>query len=209
MNLKELEIQLKKRWALDYNWGRKQGDDWDKRTNFIYNISDFDSISREIELRFSKTSDYLALKNYAFNRWYNFWSAMAVEYIFNTHPCVRRVKNATDREKDFFINDIAFDHKTTVFPSKFDEDIELAKQNPIELLKWLYINQSSQKRFHLKNRLFVVLHKKDGQHWRLKAELQWIKLLVDVYLEDFDEDRLVVLKHSQGVIKTDAIFGMR
>ena len=209
MNLEHTEIQLKKRWASEYKWGRKQADIWDSQTNFIYKISAFDTLNEKIYNEFSTHSKYTELRDYALNRWYNFQSAMAVEYIFNSHPIVRKVKNDKDREKDFFINGIPFDHKTSVFPSKYAGDIETAQAQPKELLKWLYTNQSSQQRFHLKNRFFVVLHKADGQHWRLKAELEWIKLLVHTYLDSFDETKLIELSYSKGVIKTDVIFGVR
>ena len=96
-----------------------------------------------------------------------------------------------------------------MFPSKYNGDINSAQAQPKELLKWLYTNQSGQQRFHLKNRFFVVLHKSDGEHWRLKAELQWIKLLVDTYLDSFDDKKLIELSYSKGVIKTDVIFGVR
>ena len=38
MNYLLLEEELKKRTKLDYFWGRKQDDDFDKQTNFIYKI---------------------------------------------------------------------------------------------------------------------------------------------------------------------------
>lgn len=209
MNLQHVEIQLKKRWAAQYKWGRKQADIWDTHTNFIYKIADFDDVLARIYDEFNTHSKYEELRNYALNRWYNFQSAMAVEYIFSTHPKVRRVKNDKDREKDFYINGIAFDHKTSVFPRGFAPGIDAAIADPKELAKWLYINQSSQQRFHAKNRLFLVLYKNDGEHWRLKAELSWIKVLVDAYLDEYKEIDLISLKHSGGVLKTDIIFGQR
>ena len=209
MNLEHTEIQLKKRWASEYKWGRKQADIWDSQTNFIYSISDFDDVVARVYDEFHTHSKYADLRNYALNRWYNFQSAMAVEYIFNAHPLVRKVQNDKDKEKDFYIKGIAFDHKTSVYPKGFGQEIDFALANPKELAKWLYINQSSQQRFHAKNRLFLVLHKNDGEHWRLKAELSWIKVLVDTYLDAYREIDLISLKHSKGVLKTDVIFGCR
>ncbi|MGB0851254.1 MAG: hypothetical protein ACPGTP_08395 [Bacteroidia bacterium] len=209
MNLEQIEIQLKKRWASEYKWGRKQADIWDSQTNFIYDIADFDVLNERIFTEFGTHRKFVDLRDYALNRWYNFHSAMAVEHIFEQHPLVRKVSNQRDREKDFFVSGISFDHKTSVFPAKYGHDISYAQSHPIDLLKWLYTNQSSQQRFHLKNRLFLVLHKNDGNHWKLKAELQWIKLLVDTYLENFSERKLFELSHSNGVVKTDVIFGVR
>jgi hypothetical protein len=209
VNLETVEIELKKRWSANYEWGRKQADIWDSQTNFIYQIHLFDDVVAQIYDKFHHHAKFTDLRNYALNRWYNFHSAMAVEHIFNTHPLVRKVQNNVDKEKDFYINGLPFDHKTSVFPSAFKHDIEYALANPIELMKWLYINQSAQQRFHIKNRIFLVLHKNDGQHWRLKAELQWIQLLVHDYLNKYKESNLTSLKHSQGILKTDIIFGVR
>ncbi|MDB9882146.1 hypothetical protein OAD66_03335 [Bacteroidia bacterium] len=209
VNLQYTEEQLKKRWATEYKWGRKQADIWDSQTNFIYNIHSFDEVNQKIFSEFSTHSKFADLRDYALNRWYNFQSAMAIEYIFSSHPLVRKVKNSRDKEKDFYINGLPFDHKTSVFPKGFDNEIDYAIAHPKDLARWFYINQSGQQRFHLKNRLFVVLCKSDGQHWRLKAELSWIKLLVDTYLDSFDESNLLELSYSQCVIKTDVIFGVR
>ncbi len=209
VNLEHTEIQLKKRWASEYKWGRKQADIWDSQTNFVYEILDFDEVVAQVYDEFNTHRKYKDLRNYALNRWYNFQSAMAVEHIFNAHPKVRKVKNDKDREKDFYINGVAFDHKTSVFPSGFGNDVAYAQDHPKELLKWLYLNQSEEQRFHATNRLFLVLHKKDGEHWRLKAELSWLKVLIDAYLDSYRELDLISLKHSKGVLKTDLIFGCR
>lgn len=209
VNLNQTEIQLKKRWSSAYHWGRKQADIWDTQTNFIYGIAEFDEVVDKVFNTFSTHSKYVDLRNYALNRWYNFQSAKAVEYIFNTHPKVRKVSNAQDREKDFYINGLAFDHKTSVYPRGFGHTLDFALNNPKELAKWLYINQSEEQRFHTENRLFLVLYNKGGDHWRLKAELEWIKLRIDNYLENYEECSLIDLKHSSGVSKTDIIFGVR
>lgn len=209
MNLEEVEIELKKRWSSDYQWGRKQADIWDSQTNFIYQIANFESLNNRIYSEFSTHSRFSDLRNYALNRWYNFRSAQAVEQIFTNHPLVRKVSNDRDREKDFFIAGIPFDHKTSVFPSGYNKDIAIAQHDPKDLIKWLYINQSGEQRRHLKNRFFLILHKNDGEHWKLKAELSWIKYLVEEYLDQYDEQKLYELTYSKGVIKSDIIFGVR
>ena len=54
-----------------------------------------------------------------------------------------------------------FDHKTSVYPSAFKKTLEYAKEHREELIDWLYENQSKQQRFHMKNRLFVVVFSSD------------------------------------------------
>ena len=87
MNVSHLESELKKRLAFPYNWGRKQSDDWDFKTKFIYQTKDFESLENQC-----KDFDE-GLRNYAFNRWLNFWSAKAVEAIFASSSLVKKEEN--------------------------------------------------------------------------------------------------------------------
>ncbi len=200
MDLQRVENELKKRWRYPYSWGRKQSNDWDYITNFIYKTYSFHSLLRKIE-----NLDQ-ALKNYALNRWYNFWSAMAVEYIFATHPNVIVNKNKYDKLVDFSINGIPFDHKTTVFPKGFHRSFDYAKHNKTELILWLYKNQSQQGRKHLKNRLFIVLYDPKGEHWKLKAEISYLKNKIDDYVKNFDENNLCRFNLEGNEILSDVIW---
>lgn len=86
MDLSRLEIELKKRLVYPYNWGSKQTDIKDRATNFIYKTYSFETLLK-------RTHDFdKSLRNYALNRWYNFWSAMAVEYLFTSHSNIRQTK---------------------------------------------------------------------------------------------------------------------
>ena len=77
-----IEKELKKRLAYPYKWGRKQNDEFDKLTNFVYKIFSFEEVLKETETRFNNDKEHKNIANYALNRWYNFWSAQAVEKIF-------------------------------------------------------------------------------------------------------------------------------
>lgn len=63
---------------------------------------------------------------YCSNRWYNFWSATAVERIFAEMPKVIPNKKPKNRKIDFnfFGND--FDLKTSVFPKAFNRSLDYA-----------------------------------------------------------------------------------
>lgn len=200
-NLENLEIELKKRCKYPYIWGRKQNNSWDYQTNFVYKINDFEILQENLK---SFSQD---LQNYALNRWFNFWSAQAVEQIFNKNENVTRAENKFDKNKDFFINSIPFDHKSTVLPKKYNNAFEINDENEQELLTWLYMNQSQQGRKHLKNRLFLVFYDKNtNDHWKLKAELTLIDKVVDEYLSSFDELKLIKLKIDNNDIVTDLIW---
>lgn len=201
LDLKHLEIQLKKRFEFPYHWGRKQSDDWDRKTNFIYHIRAFSDLQKKVEPLNE------ALKNYARNRWLNFWSAKGIEQIFATHPKVVANTNEYDKLVDFFVEQTAFDHKTSVFPKGFNKNLEYAQKHKQELLQWFYQQQSQQGRKHYKNRIFVVLYDKTSQeHWKLKAEIDLIRQEIETYLNHFSAQRLETLDFGEGLVFSDIIW---
>lgn len=200
MDLLRLEKELKKRHTHEYKWGRKQNNSWDNTTNFIYKTYSFDSLLEKTK------SLNIDLKDYALNRWYNFWSAMAVEYIFSSHDNVIPNKNKYDRLTDFKINNISFDHKTSIFPKGFNEDIDYALNNKKDLINWLYKNQSQQRRKHLENRLFIVVYNNNNEHWKMKAEITMLKKSIDEYINRFNEKNLEVFDFGNGQVLSDILW---
>lgn len=198
--LEELEQELKKRLALPYCWSRKQSDDWDTLTNFIYKTPYFDALQEQVGHLQNP------LKQYALNRWLNFWSAKAIEYIFAMDTKVIPCTNVYDKYQDFTIEGIAFDHKTTIFPKGLGKNLADALKNKRELITWLYQNQSQQGRKHYHNRLFVVLHRKDQQHWKLKAEISFIQAHITTYLQHFSKENLEKFNFDQQEIVSDIIW---
>ena len=197
-DLIKIESELKKRLTYPYKWGRKQNNEFDKLTNFIYRTFLFDDVIKEINSRFKKDKEHQNISNYALNRWYNFWSAQAVEKIFCSLPNVKAVLDSKDKLVDFTIDGVTFDHKTSVFPKNFPHSIKDAVKKTDELIKWLYKNQSQQQRKHLKNRLFVVLYSPDGEHWKLKAEISWLKERIAKYMEGFNPHYLLKFPLEPG-----------
>jgi hypothetical protein len=189
--LQQIESELKKRLSYPYKWGRKQNDYFDNLTNFVYNIASFEEVLKEIENRFKKDKEHQNVANYALNRWYNFWSAQAVEKVFCSLPNVKPALDERDRLVDFTIDGVTFDHKTSIFPKNFPYNINEAIKKTDELIKWLYKNQSQQQRKHLKNRLFIVLYSSDGEHWKLKAEITWLKERIEKYMVGFNPNYLL------------------
>lgn len=199
MNLSDIEIQLKKRWRYPYKWLQKQNDQWDAYTNFIYSTQHWDNLINEIagavqQYKLNKEAAFY----YAINRWYNFWSSVAVEHIFCSLPQVIPAKNNKDKRIDFSIQNIPFDHKTSVFPKGFKNDFAYAKANKEELLHWLYINQSQQGRKHHANRLFIIVYDKSGKHWKLKAEISLLQQAISNYVATFEPKQLTTLKFSEN-----------
>ena len=201
MNLQSLESELKKRLDFPYTWGRRQTDDWDKKTKFIYQTQDFESLENQC-----KDFDN-ELRNYAFNRWLNFWSAKAVEEIFASNSLVKKEDNPFSKTVDFYISEIPFDHKSSVFPKQLGKSLDYAINHKKLLIEWLYQNQSQQGRKHLENRLFIIFFdEKNGEHWKLKTELSLIKEKIEDYLGNFSKDNLVSLNLDSREIFSDVIW---
>jgi len=211
MNYLLLEAALKKRTKLDYFWGRKQDDKFDKQTNFIYKISSFELLLATIDYAFKINPQYDDLKNYALNRWFNFWSAKGVENIFCEHENVKPHLNSYNKFTDFYIQNIPFDHKTTVFPKGFGKSVPYAIQHKSELILWLYKNQSQQQRKHHKNRLFIILvnYQEEDAHWKLKSEISWLKELISAYLLNFDQAKLQSFSFENTTVYADIIWAIK
>ncbi|HSL90491.1 MAG TPA: hypothetical protein VK870_14400, partial [Ignavibacteriaceae bacterium] len=64
-SLIKTETELKKRLIYSYKWGRKQNDQFDNETNFIYHISSFEDLLKEIETKFKTGDNYQDYFNYA------------------------------------------------------------------------------------------------------------------------------------------------
>ena len=210
VTLEAREFELKKRYVHPYEWGQKQNDEWDERTDFIYHIFSFDAFMKEVETRFKEDPHANEILQYALNRWYNFWSAKGVEQIFCSHPSVRAARDGKDRLRDFRIGDISFDHKTSTYPRGFNHDLDFGQKHPRELIEWFYTHQSQQRRKHFENRIFLVLYASDGLHWKLKAELGWLESLIKPYLDNFDSSKLHRFKfEGQRETVADVIWAVR
>jgi len=210
-SLQKIEIQLKKRLQYPYIWGRKQEDSWDKKTNFIYKILDFDELLKHLEKSNNKNETSQDLFNYTLNRWFNFWSAQGIEQVFQQLPEVIQEENHRHKFIDFYIKNIPFDHKTSVFPKTFPLSARKAYAKPEKLINWLYQNQSQEQRKHFENRLFIILYDKESeQHWKLKAELFWLKTLIENYIHNFSKEKLYKIEINESkTVLADIIWAIR
>ena len=201
-NWKHIEDQLQLRVSEHppTPWGKKQSNDWDQRTNFIYHINEWE----ELKLVVKEIPEDLSA--YAINRWFNHWSALAVEGIFCDLPGVYPNKNQRDKLVDFTLHGIEFDLKTSVFPKGYRQSIEFAMENKKDLVLWLYESQSQQQRHHMGNRLFIVLYEENGEHWRLRADIEHLEQVVHRYVQNFNETNLIQFKNNGQIIVSDIIW---
>ena len=199
LNLQNIEKELKRRHQFPYKWFRKQNDVWDNYTNFIYRTSSWDTLVQKIAIvAEAQELDKQQIFQYAANRWYNFWSAQAVEQLFTEMEGIEPVVETKDSEKDFYLLGIPFDHKTSVFPNQFQKTFEYAQNHKTELIDWLYKNQSTQKRHHFKNRLFIVVYDNNQEHWKLKAEIEMLKKMIQKYVVAFRPEQLHSFTFADG-----------
>ncbi|WP_026451796.1 hypothetical protein [Aequorivita capsosiphonis] len=201
LNLENIEKELKKRHPYPYKWFRKQNNEWDNFTNFIYQTFNWEALILQIKIVAERQKlDKHHIFQYAANRWYNFWSAKAVEQIFSEMDGIEPVAEAKDSEKDFYLFGIPFDHKTSVFPKQFGKSFEYAQNHKAELIEWLYKNQSTQKRYHLKNRLFIVVYAENKKHWKLKGEISLLKKAIEEYIESYSREHLYSFTFAEDQI---------
>lgn len=206
LDIPTLEYELRQRWRYPYHWPGKQTDEQDQATRFIYEVTTFDGLIQEIRQRFSHHPEQDTLTHYALNRWYNYWSAMGIEAIFCAHQRVTAARNPRDRRVDFFIDTLPFDLKTTVFPRGYPASLRDAIAAPWHLIDWLYEHQSRGQRCHYANRLFLVLHAANGQHWKRKAHLNDIQHTVRDYLAVADFAALPPLRVNGHTVTADIVW---
>jgi len=147
MEIEEIQLALKymnDKWAF-------QKDAGDAQTKFIYSAETIDEVREHCV---KNNVDF----NYALHRWYNFNCAKMHEDFFIQNGAIKE-NNTYHKTIDFYLFETPFDLKTTVFPkaikdkSSYDLNSRIGKNN---LIKWMYENQSTEGRFHLENRLFIV-----------------------------------------------------
>ena len=201
INLEFTEAELKKRLEYPYIWHSIQFDLWDNKTRFVYNVPIFKDVVKKIN-----QMDNKEIKDYALVRWYNYWSAKAIEQIFANHNNVEYDRNNHNSKVDFKIKGIEFDHKTSVFPKRINKDISFCLNNKSYLINWLYMNQSNGSRKHFGNKIFLVLYKTNGDHWKLKSELKKINNAIDAFFLNFNVKNFTELNINRNEILSDIIW---
>lgn len=191
-------------------WKRKQGDDWDRLSRFIYRIRDLDTL-RSVTRR-TAVGNGLSLcdfGSYVIHRWYNFHTHQAALGIILAHATAHPEPDPYHHTVDFYLNGQGFDLKLTRLPHRFGRSIAYARAHPDELARWLYVNQSQQGRFHAANRVFLVTHDADApsRTWELRRDFAQLERVIHEFLDKprlmeitFKDQRGNSHKPSAGVI---------
>ena len=256
--IKEIEAELNKMNGFD--WGGSMGNNLGKNivNNFVKKILKYEEIEDAIAGTIQKS-----VHGYTLNSWYNHWSTVLIENIFNNNERILPTVDLVEK-MDFFIDSIPFDLKVTYFPdelmksaiseqlkekygskseltcekniakelnitipkdlndralticlnnllkesveekaknfirdlSRMKKDvIEYYRNNPKELMVWLYENQGEM-RFDAANRFYLVLVDSENiyESWKLKRNVNLLKKQIDNKLNSFDKDNLNEIK---------------
>lgn len=202
----KIQKELEKTYPyLHLPWGTKQNNDLDKNSSFIYDIKEFNYIIQKYEEL--KEKDPEIKLGYILNRWYNHRTSTTVERLICSYNIARKEQNIKHKDIDLYLLNTPFDLKLSVMPEKFYKyKLEDFKKREIrnKLLEWLYMEQSKDGRFHLKNRLFIVCRgdnpdNKNLESKKLKSRFDLIDKKIQIYFS-----YLMQLK-KQG-ISDDKIF---
>jgi hypothetical protein len=172
------------RVAATVPWGRVQDDAWDGLSRFIYRVRSAGGAREQAErVAAEQGLDRADFVDYALRRWYCFWGARMAELLFQLHPGVEPGP-PRHHEIDFTIDGTPFDLKTSEVPRIFLGSINDLATNPGKLASWLYQHQSREGRYHVANRLFLVLVDADEPEsaWRLRGDVAALRRAIDRFL---------------------------
>lgn len=128
-------------------WGAVQNNEMDFISNKIFLWESVAEMEKDIGDKNDK------IKNYARRRWFVYKCALCDEYLFKKYGAQPN-PNPKDKNWDFQINDVKFDHKGTKLPNELT--YEQLQNDPQSVINWLYENQSKEQRYGEQNRLFII-----------------------------------------------------
>jgi hypothetical protein len=169
-------------------WGRTQGDQWDRLSNFIYRVQTLQTL-RGVQRQAQAVAKAArlpleAFEAYAIRRWYNHHTHDQILQIFLAHPDVQPEANQKHHSVDFYLRGLPFDLKVSRFPKAYPESLKYAWQHRQHLALWQYENQSKQGRYHAGNRLFLILlyRAQPDLSWQLRRDFEHLERLIQEFL---------------------------
>lgn len=167
-------------------WGRVQNNAWDRLCPFIFRLRSVEAVTAraaEVGRQNPEVADADELVRYARRRWYCFWCARLSELLFLDYPNARPGP-PKDHQVDLYLDDVPFDLKTSEVPRAFVGGLAELLGDPARAVAWFYTHQSQERRFHLGNRLFLVLGDPEdpGQAWRLRGDVAALRAAIDAFM---------------------------
>ena len=149
----KLSLDLRKlAKSIPLNWGQVQNNRSDDKIN-MFSIDSYEDLEKQIE-HLSEPE-----RNYLRRRWYLWRCSQCDEYLFYSNDNVEQNPDRYDKAWDVrFSSSIAFDVKGTVVPRDMRTRVEDLIDDPHEMVRFFYDEQSRGRRFDIQNRLFIVHH---------------------------------------------------
>lgn len=179
---KQLEKDLQKALEMigEFGWD-KQTDDWDRKTNFIYQAESLEDCLQKAQLVPEVPQSYVL------HRWYNFHTSVVCEYLFCEFGAVHEV-NKYNHDIDIYINGIPYDVKLTVYPAALEEKrpYDLWTRNGKDaMIQWLYHSQTKGNRNQFVNRLYVLCDAKTPEErLAMKSEFDLQREAIRIFMRD-------------------------
>ena len=119
--IKNIECELNKMQS--FNWGGSMGNGLERNiiNNYVKKTLKYEEIEDAIAGPIQKS-----VHGYTLNSWYNHWSTILIEEIFNNNERIIPTVDLVEKI-DFFIDSIPFDLKVTYFPDELMKN-SIAKQ---------------------------------------------------------------------------------
>ena len=166
------------------HWGRIQNNGYDNELKIHCNIFDIMSLD-ELE---KNISDFDAgHQAYYRRRWFLLRCVGCDEYLFCKNPNVIHNPDPFDKKWDIMINGhIRLDIKGTVIPEAFRNEYRKVIDNPEEIIRFYYENQSQGIRYDMQDRLFIVHHSAADEGRELLLRCAWEKkeLIYNRFIEN-------------------------
>lgn len=183
------------------HWGAIQNDGTDQKVD-MFKINSFEDL--EIQIQNLSNDD----KNYFRRRWFLWKCAQCDEYIFCLNRNVTPNPNSRDQAFDIEFNEnsqLRFDVKGTVIPKKFRDTIDAVIQDPTEMIRFFYENQSRGVRDTIQNRLFIIHHsfRNEDREMYLRCHWDFKTNLYAAYAARISQTSNFIVYQN---VKTDAIF---
>jgi hypothetical protein len=167
-------------------WGRPQGDEWDRLSNFVYRVKTLKGVERQTQaVAQANRLNPQAFWAYTLRRWYNHHTHNQVLQMFLAHPQVQPEADPKHRTVDFYLRGLPFDLKMSHLPKAYPQGLKYAWQHRHHLAQWQYENQSTQGRYHTGNRLFIILHHRAQPDltWQLRRDFEALEKIIAEFLE--------------------------
>jgi hypothetical protein len=158
--------ELNKIVSLPTGWGGQRQNNYDDDKIDLFSINSYDKLLVQIA-SFSKDK-----QEYYIKRWFVIKVSDCDEYLISILPDASKNPDKYSKKFDFILKGHKFDVKGTRVPFKFKDNLNSAYTDPQKIIDFYYSEQSTDRRFGVQNRLFIVTVDEGNffEEWRLRRD---------------------------------------